>query len=62
LTPNYFRHANNFSKVLEKLVDSTEGPSDVAFLPGQSVPSAKESAKGKPVFDIGFWLSKVTLE
>jgi hypothetical protein len=62
LTPNFFRHANKLSQVLAKLVDSTEGPADEPFLPGQSIPSAKESVKGKPVFNIGFWLSKVTLE
>lgn len=62
LTPTFFKHANSFVEHIAKMVDSTEGPSDVAFLTGQSVPGAKESAKGKPVFDISFWLSKVTLE
>lgn len=62
LTPRFFKHANNFAEVIGKLVDETQGPSDIPFIAGQSVPSAKESAKGKPVFDVSYWLSKVTLE
>jgi hypothetical protein len=62
LTPTFFHHANRFAEVLGDLVDSTEGPSDEPKIPGQSALSSKESAKGKPVFDISFWLSKVTLE
>ena len=62
LTPTFFKHANSFAEVLAKFVDETEGPSEEPFIPGQSIPSAKESAKGKPVFDVSYWLSKVTLE
>ncbi|UZJ57204.1 hypothetical protein CBS101457_006524 [Exobasidium rhododendri] len=62
LTPTFFRHSNDFAEVLAKLVDSTEGPSDEAVIAGQSALSSAKSEKGKPVFDISYWLSKVTLD
>ncbi|CAO1634831.1 unnamed protein product [Sympodiomycopsis kandeliae] len=61
-TPTFFEHANGLTCILQNLVEQTNGPEERPFMPGQSSYGAKASGKGKPVFDLGFWISKVTLD
>lgn len=62
LTPTFFKHAARLVDRIGGFIDSSEGPSEEPFIPGQTVMSAKASQKGKPVLDVGLWTSKATLE
>ncbi len=62
VTPVFFKCSNQLVAKIEGMVDATEGPSDTPLFPAQTPLSAKASAKGKPVLDISYWLSRATLD
>ncbi|CAO1618708.1 unnamed protein product [Sympodiomycopsis kandeliae] len=61
-TGTFFSRAHQLVRMLEKIVDETQGPAEEPFIVGQSIYGARASCKQEPVFDISVWLAKVTLD
>lgn len=61
-TPSFFKRAHQLVRTWDKIVEDTQGPDEKPFILGQSIPSARASRAREPVFDVSFWLSKVTLD